>query len=352
MPAPHRIIDANANRAREALRTLEDCVRFALDDAGLSAELKEIRHDFQAAIESTFDAGLLLAWRDTEGDVGTTITTEGESNRTGMRGVVLAAGSRLSESLRSIEEQAKALGVEPGAFERLRYRSYETAKRVALAFGSWGSPQWTLCVVLTGSLCEHHSWQRVAQLAIEGGADCIQLREKDLDDAELLARARRLREITCGGPGGAALVINDRPDIAVLCGADGVHLGQNDMSVADARKVVGFDLLVGVSTSNMEQARRAVRDGADYCGCGPMFASGTKPKDTLAGPEYLAEYLVDPVTAARPHLAISGIGPNNMSDLLAVGCRGVAISGAVCGAESPGQACSSIVDAMQSPASA
>lgn len=360
------MIDANWNRAREALRVMEDAARFTLDDAALCAELKGIRHGLRDVIEGAgVDRGVLLAHRDTPGDVGTGVTTESEGERAGLAGVVAAAGARLGEALRVIEECLKVRGTEPlrrgegpsgsgtqdaaervgGTVEALRYRAYEAERRVVLALGTGRAEQWRLCVLISERLCRR-AWEDVARAAIAGGADCLQLREKDLDDGELLARARLLREVA---EGRAAVVINDRPDIALLAGADGVHLGQTDMSVRDARRIVGFGLLIGVSTENLGQARAAARDGADYCGVGPMFSTTTKEKPRLAGPAYLGEYVTDPVTRERPHLAIGGITPGNVELLREAGCRGVAVSSAVCGAEDPGGVCRAILDAILVP---
>ena len=345
-----RMIDANTNRAREAMRVMEDAARFGLDHPTLSAALKTLRHDLLAAIEAMLmdgggwggGRGLLLANRDTPGDVGTVISTPAEHDRAGLHDVVLAAGARLSEALRVIEESAKAMGRDGSGIERLRYRAYEVEKELGLAMGTGRSRQYRLCVLVTEALCVHHGWEEVAALAVAGGADCLQLREKDLPDRALLTRARRLVEIA--KEGGADIFINDRPDVAMLADADGVHLGQTDLSVADVRALAGFGLLVGVSCSTLEQARTAVREGADVVGLGPMFASSTKPKDRLAGTGLVREYVAEAVTV--PHLAISGIGPGNVGRLVEAGCRGVAVSGCVCGAEDPAGVCRELVAAL------
>lgn len=363
-----RIIDANANRAREALRVMEDAARFVLDDGALCARLKEIRHGIAAALGSTGEAA--LAWRDTAGDVGTAVGTASEYSRVGTRGVVVAAGKRLGEALRSIEEFAKVAAVRrPGepagmdarAFEALRYRAYQAERDLVLAMGAGRATGWKLCVIITEALCAHRPWLDVARLALEGGADCLQLREKSLDSRELLARARALVGLVRGdrgeesarsgdgpGAGRASVIINDRPDIALLSGADGVHLGQTDLPVHEARKVVGLDRLVGVSTENVEQARRALHDGADYCGAGPMFPTSTKDKPRLAGPSYLREYLAH--RPPLPHcLAIGGVAPERMGDLHAAAERrtgegwGIAVSGAVCGADDPAGVCRALL---------
>jgi thiamine-phosphate pyrophosphorylase len=350
MDARLRIIDANANRAREALRVIEDIARFGLDDPTLSEALKNLRHDLREALDGLgIDKGTLLSSRDVEGDVGAAISTPSEMKRLGLRDVALAAASRLAEALRSLEECAKALSRDGKPFESLRYRAYNLEKGLVLALGAGGCPQWRLCVLITGSLCAPHSWDTVAAQAIEGGADCLQLREKELSARELLSRAKRLvaiaREVAGGGSdprGRANIVVNDRPDIAVLSGADGVHLGQSDLPVADVRSVAGFDLWIGVSTSNLDEARAAIRDGADMCGVGPMFPTTTKDKPRISGPKYLKDYLADPIISERPHLAIGGITPENIGQVRAAGGRGVAVSSCVCNAEKPGEVCTAL----------
>ena len=341
------MVDANANRAREALRTLEDLARFGLDDAGAAAECKNARHGLQQALAALpLDAGQLLAARDTAGDSGTTIKAPTEFQRQGLGDIARAACGRLTEALRCIEEASKALNAPRVArdIESTRYRIYELEKRLLLALGTGRAAQWTLCVLITESLCTHHAWDRVADLAIAGGADCLQLREKTLDGGELLRRATHLREIAKGR---AAIIVNDRVDVALAAGVEGVHLGQHDLSIAQARSIAGFRLLVGVSTANLEHARAAARDGADYCGLGPMFLSSTKPKDHLAGLDYLREYLSEPAVARLPHLAISGITAENAHTLAAAGCRGVAVSSAVCSSRDPQAAASAIIHSLR-----
>ncbi|MEO1511724.1 MAG: thiamine phosphate synthase, partial [Planctomycetota bacterium] len=286
-----RMLDASANRASEGLRVMEDLARFVLDDAALSAELKSLRHDL-AQITRDLDPGLIgLLGRDTPGDVGRSISTDAERTRTAAASVARAAARRAQEALRSIEEIAKLTSADAASPESLRYALYDAEARLLRALPSH-APQRTLCVLITESLCEL-PWRRVAELAIEGGARCLQLREKDLPDAELLRRARTLVGI-CADRCDA--IINDRPDVAALAGADGVHVGQDDLPIAEARAIVGPGRHVGVSTTNLDQARAAAEAGASLCGVGPMFESTTKRKDSIAGPAFLRAYLADPRT--------------------------------------------------------
>lgn len=183
---------------------------------------------------------------------------------------------------------------------------------------------------------------RVLDAWLTAGVRLVQLRAKSLAGGAFLGLAdaclRRTREA------GALLIVNDRVDVAALAGADGVHLGQEDMAVADVRRLSGARLLVGVSTANVLHATRALREGADYCGIGPMFPSSTKPKD-VAGVEYLRKYL-EYEPKLPPHLAIGGIGPSNIEALVAAGARGVAVSSAVCESMYPGDVVSRLRAAL------
>jgi thiamine-phosphate pyrophosphorylase len=155
----------------------------------------------------------------------------------------------------------------------------------------------------------------------------LQLREKNLTDGEWLARAKQLAQL-CRRHG-VLCIINDRADIAVASDADGVHLGQEDMPLPEARRIVGNRKIIGLSTHNLQQARRAVMDGADYIGVGPVFKSATKPRDFVAGLEYAAA--VGPI--AIPKVAIAGIGLENVDQVLAAGISAVAVTAAVTGCE-------------------
>ncbi|HEX8324539.1 MAG TPA: thiamine phosphate synthase [Tepidisphaeraceae bacterium] len=338
-PAILRLIDANCNRAREALRVLEDYARFVLDHAALCEALKGLRHEFQTATASL--QARAIAGRDTSGDVGTAITTETEHRRDSTAAVVTAAGKRLGEALRTIEEYLKtedsATGPAANApsqarrIEQLRYRTYDLERMILLTLSKGRERMRTIAlhVLVTESLCRR-PWLETAELALQGGAGCLQLREKTMDGGELLKRARQI--VALCRQYHAVSIINDRPDIALLSGADGVHVGQGDLPALAARQILGPDKIVGVSTREMNQAQQAIVDGADYVGCGPVFSSTTKPQDNLAGLAYAAD------AAQRlpiPAVAISGITVGNVRQLWDAGVRSIAVSGAVLGADDP-----------------
>lgn len=157
----------------------------------------------------------------------------------------------------------------------------------------------------------------VARICVARGVRMLQLREKHLDDREILAAAAEITAVTRGT--GTRFVMNDRADLALLARADALHLGQGDISLADARRIVGPDMIIGLSTHSIEQARHAIADGADYIGFGPVWATPTKEvPDAEVGLERLREVVgFSPV----PVVAIGGIFPENLPDVLAAGAR-------------------------------
>ncbi len=325
-----RAFDANANRAREALRVLDDYCRFVLDDAILTQEVKSARHDLVTVL-GRVPADVLSESRDTLGDVGTSITAGSEMIRRSPVEVATVNLKRLQESLRSLEEFGKLLGPDLGAgFEAIRYRTY-TIERV-LQIGNAARDRLhnaRLYVLISGSACTAALDWTIREAA-SGGADIFQLREKGLSDRDLIGRARDVRRWTRESR--TLFVVNDRPDIARLVEADGVHLGQDDLSVKDARRVLGPGPLIGVSTHNGEQVRQAVLDGASYIGVGPTFASTTKDFASLAGVEFIR---AASELTTLPTFAIGGINETTIGEAVSAGAKRVAVGAAICAADEP-----------------
>lgn len=169
-----------------------------------------------------------------------------------------------------------------------------------------------------------------ARAAIDGGARVVQVRAKGAPAGEVLEVARRAVALAAGR---ALVVVNDRADLALLAGADGVHLGDEDLPVAEARRLVGPDLLVGRTTRTLEEARAALRDGADHVGFGPIFPSRTKP--LALPPRGLAALREVAAALPAPVVAISGIGLSNAGDVARAGAACAAVADAVFGAGDP-----------------
>jgi thiamine-phosphate pyrophosphorylase len=185
------------------------------------------------------------------------------------------------------------------------------------------------------------SLEEVVAQAIEGGANLVQLREKDLPAADLLALAERLRAVTRLGR--ALFLVNDRLDVALACAADGVHLPERGLPVAVARRLAGDGFIIGRSVHGVAEAVRAQEEGADYVQVGPIFASRSHPDQPPAG---LA--LLEAVAAAVtiPILAVGGITAANVDQAMAAGASGAAVISAILGAPSPREAARGLAQAM------
>lgn len=340
--ATYRVLDAAANRAREGLRVLEDYVRFLLDDAHLNGVLKRWRHRFSQTCQE-LSATALLAARDTVQDVGTQVKTLTEQHRESLTAVLQANCKRVGEALRTLEEFGKILNPEwASEIERLRYEFYTIEKAVLLTQSARQRLDGRhLYLLVTEEMC-HHGSGPVVRGGLAGGVGIVQLREKSLADRELLARAQRVREWTHAA--GGIFIMNDRPDLALLSGADGVHVGQEELTVRDARRILGPDRLVGVSTHSIEQARQAVLDGADYIGVGPVFPSRTKSFEEFPGLELVRQVAAE---ITLPWYPIGGIHAENLDQVLAAGATRVAVSSAICQSPLPERAARQIAEKIQ-----
>lgn len=328
-----RLVDASANRAREGVRVLEDLARFVLDAGDLARSLKTLRHEVAGAVSELGLGG--VAARDASGDVGTSIETDAEYARPGIVAVAESAGGRATEAVRSLEEVAKTLdaaGVAARRLEMVRYRLYDLSAAV-VALLSRGRPAgWRVQVLLTESACRG-DWREVLREIVAGGADAIQVREKDLDPSALVERVRAVLDVA--RPAGVAVIVNDRADVAAATGADGVHLGQDDLPVEDARAAVGRLAIVGGSSHTLAEAARLVAAGCDYAGIGRFAASGTKPGATRGGAEFVRDFTQ--THPSMPHLVIGGVGPANLDEVIEAGGRAVAVCESVCGAAEPAE---------------
>jgi len=187
-----------------------------------------------------------------------------------------------------------------------------------------------LYVLLTQSECRV-PLAEAAEAVIRGGADVVKLREKELSDRALVALGKRLRRMTADA--GVGFIVNDRPGVARLVEAEGVHLGQEDLPAAAARRVLAAGQLVGVSTHSVEQALQAAADGADYIGVGPVFPTRTKGCREGVGTAYVRAAAE---AVSLPLIAIGGITVEKVGEVLSAGARGrtgIAVCSAILGAE-------------------
>lgn len=197
--------------------------------------------------------------------------------------------------------------------------------------GAFHDPaSWALMVITDARLSRGRSHVEVARLAIEGGADAIQFREKEAGCRELHAIAMEIRRLT--REAGVPFIVNDRLDVALAVEADGVHLGQDDLLSSVARKILGPGKILGVSATSAEEAHCAARDGADYIGFGPLFEARGSKADTgdPLGAERLAAARA---RCAVPLIGIGGINAGNAASVIEAGAHGVAVISAVVAAE-------------------
>jgi thiamine-phosphate pyrophosphorylase len=336
-----RIIDANLNRALEALRVLEEAARLVLDSESLSKQAKQLRHRLSGALGSF--APLLHSARRIEKDVGTDISTDSERNRGSTTEVIRANASRLKESLRVLEEYSKTLNAGTAeSLQNVRYKSYTLEKKLLLAF----SPRAHLTDVLLIAIVSETDplgAEETARLAISGGADAIQLREKGVADRNLLETAFNLRRIT--EKGSVFFLVNDSVDVAAACGADGVHVGKDDLPVDETRRLLGPGKIIGASAHSTEEGIAAQEQGADYLGIGSLFSTSTKDNAVLRGPECFLE-VRDAVSV--PCFAIGGITIENVNQAVKAGVERVAVASGISRAISPKEAARGIKTALLS----
>ena len=340
-----RLVDACRNRTAEGLRTLEDLARFTRDDRAMSTAFKALRHDMASAVGRCWAEVRLLAARDSAADVGTSITVQSEVDRGSTADIARAAAGRACEGLRSLEEAAKTIDPTTARqLEQLRYLAYDQSADLIQLLSSAEAGQWRVCLLLDHAACAM-PWPSVLQAAIDNGVDCVQIRQKSTPstDTDLLKQATAVVDVAHAA--GVTAIVNDRVDIALASGADGVHLGQRDLPVHMARDMLGHEALIGVSTHGVDEARAAIGAGADYVGIGPMFASSTRPDLKPQGPALLMETLA--VLGATPHLAIGGISVDTVQQVAMAGGQGVAVGAAVCTSSNPGQVVSSLAEALE-----
>jgi len=340
-----RVIDAAANRAGEGLRVVEDFARFVLDDRHLTELLKAIRHELTAAL-AIYAPQDRHAARETRQDVGATIALPAEQARTDTLHVVQANFKRVEQALRSLEEFSKAVApTTAAAIEQLRYRVYTLERSLDITQDSLQRLAGVRLYVLIDACRTADDLRHLVEALVQAKVGAIQLREKQLQDRDLLDRARVVRRLTAGTD--TLFIMNDRPDLAVLSGADGVHVGQEELSVKDARRVLGVAGLIGVSTHSLEQARGAVLDGANYIGVGPTFPSATKQFASFPGIDLLRAVQRE---IRLPAFAIGGITAETLPQVLATGFGRVAVSSAVTTAQDPGVAARQLLSALDQAA--
>ncbi len=332
----YRIIDANFNRAREAIRVIEEFCRFALNSSPLTERAKQFRHELSGVI-GKLDNSRLISSRDTVGDVGVGARVAHQLVRGELQDSFTAGCKRLTEALRTLAETTQTIEPEVAeTLEKLRYAAYTLEKDIVVfsdAFERFRRVQ--LYVVITSVLPAE-----VLSLlcyCVAGGADCVQLRAKNIEDDKLFALSEEFVRICKSA--GVLSIINDRADIAVASGADGVHLGQNDIPVEQAHRLELTPLIVGKSTHSVDQLKSACLEMPTYVGLGPVYSTPTKPTAAAVGLNYVRQGTQILADTGICHVAIGGIMRDNIEEVLMSGAKAIAVCSAVTKAAEPSAAC-------------
>ncbi len=321
----YRILDANLDRAREGLRIVEEWCRFGLKDVTLTQEIKHLRQTL-----GSWHSDKLRQSRDTPGDAGTTLSHPQEEQRDTLQTVVQVNCCRVQEALRVLEEYGKLYSADMArSSKQMRYQLYTLESKL---LGHDLRQQLANAQTYLVTAPSDHLLA-VVEAALKGGIDIVQYREKAADDQVRLELASKMK-LLCHQYN-ALFIVNDRVDIAAAVGADGVHLGQQDLPMATVRRMLGPLPIVGRSTTNPTEMARAIDEGADYIGVGPVHATPTKPGKAAAGYDYV-RYAVE--HAPMPWFAIGGIDLTNVAAVRNAGAPGIAVVRAIMQADDPTQA--------------
>jgi thiamine-phosphate pyrophosphorylase len=323
-----RIIDANINRIGEGLRVLEEFARLSLNDTALTQRLKDLRHDI-LDIDLKMQEQLIDA-RDSRGDVGADMEASGGNKQRDAEKAIVANARRVQESLRVMEETAKApgIGLDSDKYKKARFALYAIEKDLLGRMLRQDKLKRLtgLYVIIDTAFLKGRSPAEAASQVIRGGAKVIQLRDKERSSGEILPMAEEIKKICTEN--NVLFIVNDSLDIALAADADGLHVGRDDLPVAAARRLLPVGKILGGSARTVKEAMTAMSEGADYLGVGSMYATTTKEKAEVVGPDRLKaiRQAVD-----LPIVAIGGINKDNLGEVLKAGANAVAVISAVMG---------------------
>jgi len=339
-----RIIDANLNRVGESLRLLEDLARLMLNNATLAKQLKAMRHELEVR-ELSVKKQLLQA-RNAEGDVGINIEAPEQVEGRDLPATVVANTRRVQQSLRVIEELAKipSIKLDPEKFKKARFSLYTIERDLISKLLRKDKVERIsgLYVIIDAQFLRGRSHIDVAAQAIEGGAKVIQLRDKTMPKRELLPIALELKSLCAEN--NVLFIVNDHLDIALAADADGLHLGQDDLPIPVARRLLPIEKIIGCSVTTVAQAITAESEGADYIAVGAIYPTMSKEAVEVVGLERLCLIRNE---VRLPLVVIGGITQDNVAEVLAAGANSVAVISAILEAESPKEAARQIVDRLE-----
>lgn len=329
-----RILDANLDRSREGLRIIEEWCRFGLNHSQLAQSCKEMRQE----LAQWHTADLRLA-RDTPADVGTSLSHPREETRSSLENLLQANLCRVQEALRVLEEYGKLYNPLMGeSFKQLRYQVYAIESQLLAAHRLQQLKAARLYLVTSPS----ENLVAIVEAALKGGLTLVQYRDKNTDDLIRFQNAQKLCQL-CHDYG-ALFLVNDRVDLALAVNADGIHLGQQDLPIAIARQILGPNRIIGRSTTNPQEMAKAIAEGADYIGVGPVYETPTKVGKAAAGLAYVSYAAQNSLV---PWFAIGGIDQTNLGDVLKAGAKQVAVVRVIMQSPNPTKATQDLLEQLQ-----
>ncbi len=337
-----RLIDANLDRAREGLRVIEDWCRFGLDRNDLVLPLKDWRQRLGQLHDDRYRQA-----RSTETDIAAGLSHPAQINRRSTTAVVKANASRVQEALRVLEEFGRHLDPTLASTAAdIRYSLYDLEVRLLKTCGYQHRHERLaaakICLITDPE--RDNNLERLlhgVEASLVAGVNLIQYRRKKGSDQRRHLEAKALKELC--NRFDALFIINDRIDLALLVNADGVHLGQDDFPIAEARRLIGPERLLGRSTHSIDQLLKAQQDGADYVGVGPIFTTSTKRDRAPTGVTLVTEASHH---AAIPWFVIGGIQAETIASVRDAGARQIAVVSAIMGSHNPEDASRTLLQAL------
>lgn len=332
-----RIFDANLNRGTEGLRVIEEIARFILDDKKLQNKIKDIRHRFLRLGKKTFAARpasnrihAVANGRDSENDVGGKSVTGYEVKRENIFSIIQSNFSRAAESARVFEEFSKLESSKlPAFWKKIRFEIYTCEKELISAVIRDEMKRRLfkigLYCVIDAEFIERRDIEEIAKEMITGGTKIIQYRDKISMDRNFLENSKKLQKICSDF--NVLFIINDRVDAAYIVNADGVHLGQDDMPVSEARRILGQNKIIGKSCENRKQIIEAIKEDIDYIGLSGIFKTDTKKEQAVAGVELIKT--ARRIAGSVPLIAIGGINKTNIDTVLKFKPDGICMISAI-----------------------
>jgi thiamine-phosphate pyrophosphorylase len=310
-----RILDVNLNRLTEALKFLEDVIRFSYPDQIILTEIRELRRDFLAIKKKI---PIVIGSRQSRRDPGRK-TGFDQGIRESYADPVLAGCTRAKESSRTLEEILKLSDpAAAGRMKEIRFKIYDLEKSLLDKIRRRFDP--SLQAILDETFIDKLKLPETIRILERLGATMIQLRVKARTDRYFYRLARKIRGLI--EVRRVAFIVNDRPDIARAAAADGVHLGAEDLPVRKARMILGPDFIIGASAGTLSEAARAQTEGADYLGVGAVFLTPTKPDAFVCGLKGLRRIVL---ASSIPVIAIGGINRDNIRAVRKTGVAGIAV---------------------------